>query len=173
MNKLAIAFLVLAVLIGIGIFLIPDRNDYSENSSELLPKQDQSVPLERSESEFSAADTLDLIPELNREISVTINGVKYRLERADLAETRVQEIVEMATDEKTEHFPQHNDDVPQIRSEGEAFKHFVGKISMVSWPRVFFTKGDSYYFSGDGGAEPVSDFSSGYRVTKEGQIRIW
>ncbi len=166
---LLFSFLVVLTLLG-SLFLSQRPIDTNVKPETPSPPIQAS---ERVEETRPSHDSNTMLGEADREPFVTINGRKRWLTQANLSKGEVRQIVEVATNENNEQFPLEGEDIPKISSLQDAFTHFSSRISLASTPRAFFTLDGDYYFSGGGGTEDVSDFSEGFLVTKDGQIRAW
>jgi hypothetical protein len=169
--KWLLLFLFLVVLTLFGWFF---RSENRMDSS--VKPETPSPPLQASEEikeTRPSRDSITVLDEEDREPFVIVNGRKRRLTLAILSKDAMQKIVEVANSKDNEQFPLEGEAIPEINSLQDAYTHFSSRISFASTPRTFFTKNGDYYFSGGGGTKDVSDFSEGFLVTKDGQIRAW
>lgn len=162
-------FLGVVILFG-WFFRSEKRTDRSAKPETPSPPLQASKQIEEPRP---SRDSITVLDEDDREPFVIVNGRKRRLTLANLSKEAMQKVVEVANRKENEQFPLEGEEIPKISSLQGAYTHFSSRISLASTPRTFFTKDGDYYFSGGGGTKDVSDFSEGFLVTKDGQIRAW
>lgn len=161
------------ILIFVALIAILIKFQFSVSESKIDPNVSSRVT-----QGVLNADTSDP-SQLNREtidipnsitLSETIISVPSLGREIDLDEGKVNEINENLRDDSVEG---EKNDV-DLNTVLEARQYLLERVSMVEPPVVFATGSEFFYFSGGLSADKVTNFSSGYAVSRNGgQIFTW